>query len=137
MIHKTGNPPRPIVASITYNPARYLADLLSPLVGNTEHHIINSAIFVDKIKHLETPPPKMMVSIDISVLFSSIPVPAALVTTKKLLEQDQLCKNRTTLRTEVVMDLLKFCLTTTFIMCRGTFCKQVQGAAMGSLISLC
>ena len=40
-IHKEGAPLRPIVSSInsvTYNIAKYLATILSPLVGNTPHH---------------------------------------------------------------------------------------------------
>ena len=41
-VHKEGIPLRPIVSSInsiSYNCARYVADLLAPLVGNSEHHI--------------------------------------------------------------------------------------------------
>jgi hypothetical protein len=42
---------RPIVSSIgsiTYNAARIVVEVLSPLVGQTEHHIINSGDFVGK-----------------------------------------------------------------------------------------
>ena len=44
-VHKKAMPLRPIVSSIgtiTYQCARYLADVLSPLVGKTEHHVKNS-----------------------------------------------------------------------------------------------
>ena len=44
-IHKKDTPLRPIVSSvgcITYPASRYLADVLSPQVGKTEHHIKNS-----------------------------------------------------------------------------------------------
>ncbi|XP_072039314.1 uncharacterized protein [Amphiura filiformis] len=44
-IHKEGNKVRPIVdytGSISYNTSRALADILAPLVGQTEHHVKNS-----------------------------------------------------------------------------------------------
>ena len=55
-IHKEGFPLRPIVSSIgsiTYNAARALADILSPLMGKTDHHINNSKDFVRKIKDIQ------------------------------------------------------------------------------------
>ena len=44
-IHKQGTPLRPIVdytGSIGYNTSRYLADILSSVVGKTEYHVENS-----------------------------------------------------------------------------------------------
>ena len=41
-IHKENNPLRPIVdytGSIGYNTSRYLADILGPLVGNTQYYV--------------------------------------------------------------------------------------------------
>ena len=55
MIQEANAPLRPIVArrgSVTNNVARELADVLSPLVGKTEHHIQNSGDFVNKVKDL-------------------------------------------------------------------------------------
>ena len=42
-IHKVGNKLRPIVdytGSIAYQTSRALADVLAPLVGTTEHHVL-------------------------------------------------------------------------------------------------
>ena len=44
-IHKKDNPLRPIVdytGTMAYNTSRALADILSPLIGKTEHHVKNS-----------------------------------------------------------------------------------------------
>ena len=44
-IHKPDVPLRPIVASQgspTYKLAKYLAEVLKPLVGKSEHHVVNS-----------------------------------------------------------------------------------------------
>ena len=52
-IHKKETPLRPIVStcgSITYGVAKYLAKILGPLVGKSEHHIQNIQDFVQKIK---------------------------------------------------------------------------------------
>ncbi len=54
-VHKKDTPLRPIVSSIgtiTYNHAQYLAQILSPLVGKTEHHVKNSEEFAKKIREL-------------------------------------------------------------------------------------
>ena len=58
-VHKNNVPLRPIVpsiGSITYKTAKFLASILSPLVGKTEHFVKNSTQFVKKIKELEVPP---------------------------------------------------------------------------------
>ena len=52
-VHKQNTPLRPIVSSIgtiTYNCAKLLADILSPLVGNSVHHVANSKDFAELIK---------------------------------------------------------------------------------------
>eukprot|EP00745_Piridium_sociabile_P023274 TRINITY_DN36277_c0_g1_i5.p1 TRINITY_DN36277_c0_g1~~TRINITY_DN36277_c0_g1_i5.p1 ORF type:complete len:152 (+),score=32.10 TRINITY_DN36277_c0_g1_i5:578-1033(+) len=51
-VHKREVPLRPIVASrgsLTFETARFVADILSPLVGKTEHHIANSVDLVQKL----------------------------------------------------------------------------------------
>lgn len=70
-IHKKDTPLRPIVSSvgsISYNCARYIADILSPIVGNTPYHVKNSKEFVDKIKHYRVEPDEELRSFDVSAL---------------------------------------------------------------------
>ena len=58
-IHKNNAPIRPIVSSIgmiTYECAKYLADVLSPLIGKTEHHVKNSKEFDEYVKSLKVGP---------------------------------------------------------------------------------
>ena len=52
-VHKVNTPLRPIVScvgSITYNCSKFIADILSPIVGKTSHYITNSQQFVELIK---------------------------------------------------------------------------------------
>ena len=90
-IHKANIPLRPIVSSIgniTCSISRYLTQVLSPMVGKNEHFIKNSADFVRKIKDLEVPPGRKMVSYDVSALFTSIPVDKALTIIESRLKED-------------------------------------------------
>ena len=76
-----------------------------------------------------------MVSYDVRALFTSVPVQPALEVIKKLLEEDQDLHNRTTMSSKHIMDLLEFCLRSTYFTHKGKFFEQVEGAAMGSPIS--
>ena len=137
-VHKQDIPLRPIVSSIgslTYQTARHLANILGPLVGKTIHHIKNSGDFIKKIKDLEVPPARKMVSFDVTALFTSIPVPDAIQATKEHLEKDQTWTKLTNLTKEDILDLLNICLSTTYFVYQGKFFQQIKGAAMGSPIS--
>ena len=97
---KKDTPLRPIVSnvgSITHPAAKYLANILSPLVGHTKHHVKNSSEFADKIKNLEVPPGQKLVSYDVTSLFTSIPVAEAIKTVRAKLEQDEFLQERTVL----------------------------------------
>ncbi|XP_072037416.1 uncharacterized protein [Amphiura filiformis] len=137
-IHKPEAPLRPIVSSIgslSYNAAKVLANILSPLVGKTEHHIHNSGEFVEKVKNLEVPPGQKLISYDVSALFTSIPVPDAIQAVRDKLEKDATLKDRTPLKTNHILELLTFCLNTTYFVYKGQYYKQTHGAAMGSPVS--
>ncbi|XP_065326290.1 NLR family CARD domain-containing protein 3-like [Pelmatolapia mariae] len=54
-VHKQGAPLRPIVCminSVTYNISKFLASILNPLVGSSEHHVQNTLDFVEKMRSL-------------------------------------------------------------------------------------
>jgi hypothetical protein len=90
-IHKNGAPLRPIVSSIgsiTYQAAKYLASVLAPLCGKNGHSVKNSAEFVSKIRDLEVPPGRILVSYDVTALFTSIPVSKAIAVIRQKLGED-------------------------------------------------
>ncbi|XP_072018248.1 uncharacterized protein [Amphiura filiformis] len=137
-IHKPEAPLRPIVSSIgslSYNAAKVLANILSPLEGKTEHHIHNSGEFVEKVQNLEVPPGQKLISYDVSALFTSIPVPDAIQAVRDKLEKDATLKDRTPLKINHILELLTFCLNTTYFVYKGQYYKQTHGAAMGSPVS--
>ena len=137
-IHKANVPLRPIVSSIgniTHNVSKFLTQVLSPLMGKGPHFIKNSADFVKKIKDLEIPPGRSMISYDVTALFTSIPVDKALIVIKKKLKEDQTLPQRCQLNVEQILELLSFCLNTTYFTFEGQLYKQKHGAAMGSSVS--
>ena len=72
-IHKPSIPLRPIVStvdSVTYDVAKHLASLQSPLVGDTQHHVKDSDAFVEFVRDLHLTDNKTMVSFDVTSLFT-------------------------------------------------------------------
>jgi len=96
-IHKPEYPLRPIVSSIgciTYAATKVLAKILGPLVGNTQHHTKNSIDFTQKLKGLSVPPPRKLVSFDVTALFTSIPTTKAIQVIHDRLYEDVTLKER-------------------------------------------
>lgn len=61
------------IASPTYLLAKYLAVLLTPLVGFSVHHIRNSKAFIGKLHSIDLREMDILVSFDVS-LFTSVPL---------------------------------------------------------------
>ena len=70
-----------------------------------------------------------------SALFTSDPVDPALKVIKDLLQKDTTLKERTVLLVEDITLLLEFCFQNTYFSFQGQFYEQVEGVAMGSLLS--
>ena len=137
-IHKTQVPMRPIVSCIgspTYNLAKYITTLISPLTGRTPSYIKNSQHFVKIAKDILLRPSEVMVSFDIKSLFTNVPVEEALQVVNKRLCEDETLPERTPLESQQVTHLLELCLKTTYFSFRGEFYQQKDGAAMGSPVS--
>ena len=72
---------------------------------------------------------------DVRALFTSVPIQPALKIIEKLLKEDTGLQNRTAMSIKHSMDLLEFCLRSTYFTYQGKYYEQVEGAAMGSPIS--
>ena len=101
---------RPIVSFVnspTYNVSRYLARVLSPVVGNTDNTVKNSQHVAEFIRGETLDADQMLVSFDVVSLFTKIPVDLAIkVATNRLRYDDSNLWQRTSLPLEDITDLL-------------------------------
>ena len=141
-IHKVEVPLRPIVTTIgspTYNLSKWLGKILSPLAGKTKSNVKNSVHFIQMVREMTFKENDWMVSFDVVNLFTRVPVDETLDETldeiaTKLSEDDTL-EERTSLTPTQVCHLTKICLKSTYFQFRDEFFEQLEGAAMGSLLS--
>ena len=79
---KNNMPMHPIVSAYgtaTYNTDKFITNILHNYCGKTSSFVRDSIDFIKKIKYLSIIPEEgILVSFDVSALFTSIPVPIAL-----------------------------------------------------------
>ena len=129
---------RPIVAAIgspTYFLAKDLARILSPMAGRTSSYMINSAHFVETIKKTEVGAGDILVSFDVISLFTKIPIDEAMEVLRQKLQDDTTLYDRTPISAEMLCNLTKLCLISTYFQLGGDFYEQREGTAMGSSLS--
>ncbi len=115
-MHKPGVPLRMIVdftSSLTFNLARYLSRIISPVMGKTAHRIKNSAHFLQKLWPVQAKSTDMMVNFDISSLFTNVPIAKTTDILMNLLTNDPSLHNRTTLDAADITRLVHLCVTAT------------------------
>ncbi|XP_033114265.1 uncharacterized protein LOC117114686 [Anneissia japonica] len=129
-IHKDNTPLRPIVdytGSITYNVSRSLADILSPMLGNTIHHVHNAKDIADTLKNIVVSSQETIVSFDFVSLFTKTPVDKSLEIIKQRLLTDKDLNSRTYLTVDDILELLTFVLSTTYFSFRNDIYSQCFG----------
>ena len=134
-IHKRDGPLRPIasfVHSPSYQLSKHLAQILAPLVGNSESHVTNSSQFVSFIQTQKLAQEDILVSFDVVSLFTCVPVELAVVVAQCRLSCDEHLPDHTSLSVQEIVRLLSFCLSATYLSFRGKHYQQIFGTAMGS-----
>ncbi|KAL9954306.1 hypothetical protein ACROYT_G041825 [Oculina patagonica] len=137
-IHKADVPLRPIVSCLNtfaYDLSAYRANILSPLTGNSDFAVTNSAHFVSTISSETILDNEIMVSFDVESLFTNVPIDGAVQAALRKLENDPSLADCTTLTPAQIADLLIFVLRSTYFQYNGSIYEQREGAAMGSPVS--
>ena len=123
----------------TYELARMLTKVISPLTGDTSSFVKDAAHFVQilekQVAH-EKNDNNLMVGFDVKSLFTNVLVDEALLVIKNKLEYDETLELRTSLSVESIMELLTLCLKTTYFSYEDHFYQQNDRAAMGISLHL-
>nr|VZI00485.1 unnamed protein product [Spirometra erinaceieuropaei] len=135
-VHKAGVPLRPIVSlrgAPTFNLAKWMSRNLRSLTSNAGTTVCSATQFLERIKGMRLTEDEVMVSFDVTSLFTSIPQDLAVETVSELLES-QYDETGVTIKRRHLVQLLRFCLKTYFTF-EGTTYEQVKGTPMGSPLS--
>ncbi|BHF81907.1 hypothetical protein SprV_0802504200 [Sparganum proliferum] len=135
-VHKAGVPLRPIVSlrgAPTFNLAKWLFRNLRSLTSDAGTTVCSATQFLERIKGMRLTEDEVMVSFDVTSLFTSIPQDLAIETVSELLES-QYDETDVTVKRRHLVQLLRFCLKTYFTF-EGTTYEQVKGTPMGSPLS--
>nr|VZI10605.1 unnamed protein product [Spirometra erinaceieuropaei] len=113
-VHKTGVPLRPIVSLLgtpIFNLAKWLFRNLRSLTSDAGTTVCSVTQYLERIKGMRLTEDEVMVSFDVTSLFTSIPQDLAIETVSELFESQYDEKNVTVKRRHLVQ-LLRFCLKT-------------------------
>lgn len=131
-IHKSGQPARPIVASInspTYNLSKMFANVLKNVVGKTGRTVKNATELVTKLRRMRLPPNYKLISLDVVSLFTNIPNDLVYAAVNKRWTQ---IKKHTNLPKDEFLSGIKLVLEECCFQFNGQFYRQIFGSPMGS-----
>ncbi|CAH8591236.1 unnamed protein product [Schistosoma mattheei] len=132
-IHKPNIPLHPIVAlpgTPTYNLSREISRILKHLVDSANHSIKSPKQFLDQIKNIKTNDDELMISFDVTVLFTSNELNLVKETLSLLLTNDAHLAKYTKLQSQSLLELIDLCLTTYFQFNNKIY-EQIKGTPMG------
>ncbi|BHF79178.1 hypothetical protein SprV_0602229700 [Sparganum proliferum] len=135
-VHKDGAALRPIVSlkgTPKYGLAKWLFQSLKFLTAESYTTVSSSAQFLDERKGVSLHPNDVMVSFDVTSIFTSIPQDLAIETIELLL-QSKYDETENRLGRAQALQLIKSCRSTYFTF-DGTIYGHVKGIPMGSPIS--
>ena len=131
-------PLRAINSSIgapTYAVAKHLASLLKHLKEEKEYSVKNANEFSNFIQSQQLADDEIIVSFDVTSLFTSIPVDMALDIVKRKLKETNNWKSHTNLTQDQLVGLLAYVLNNSYFTFKGKHYHQISGCTMGSQVS--
>jgi hypothetical protein len=108
--------------------------MVSPILCPTTHSVKNSVDFVEKIKHIKVNPGHIMMSCDVTAMFTSLPVDKTLFHFSKALDECGVDKFGDLSKT-VELDLVKLCLEDNNFIFDNVVYKQCTGLFIGNPLS--
>ena len=101
----------------------------------SSHHVQNTSDFVEKIKGIRLQQDESIISYDVKALFTSVPIQSVINIIQNKLANDKDLHQRTSMVICHIINLLEFCLKSSYFVFQGNFYEQKEGAAMGAPLS--
>ena len=133
-IHKPGVPIRPIDSysgSPLYNLNKYIADILKTYVKHENNNPKNSTTFSNYIRNVPIEDDEIMVSFDVTSLYTNIPMIDTLNIIKDYVDSDDQFARKTAIPQDKCLGLVNLVLTTIWHTFNSQFYQQTDGIAMG------
>ena len=133
--YKPGVPIRPIVSysgSPLYNINKYIANILKAYVKHENKNAKNSTMFSNYVRNVPIEDDKIMLSFDVTSLYTNIPIIDTLNIIKDYVHSDDKFARKTAITQDMFLDLVNLVLTTTWYTFNSQFYQQTGGVAMGS-----
>ena len=134
-IHKPDIPIRPIISTIN-SPTHFLAKIIDKELRNCVKkpvsQVNNSYELISKLTHVVVPPDFVLLSLDVSSLFTNVPCELVIHSLDKRFSD---IHNISKIPFSEIVDSVKFLFDNTFFTFDGIIYKQVFGTPMGSPIS--
>ena len=133
-IHKPGVPIRPIVSytgTPLYNVSKYIADILKTYIEKEGRHSENSKVFSEYVRTLTVEEDEVLVSFDVTSLYTNVPIKDTLLIIKGLLENDADLQAKTKIPSKDILNITEFLLTRTWYKYKEKYFQQTDGVAMG------
>ena len=130
-IHKKSNPGRPVISSIgchTTNISKYVDHHLQEHVSKLPSYVKDTTDFINKIKDLTVPDNAILVTMDVSSLYTNIPNDEGIEAVRETLSQN----NYPTTINHVITTFLKLILILNNFVFNGYHYIQTKGCAMGT-----
>ena len=129
---------RPIVSArdtIFSGLTKEMGRILSPLVGHTQHHLRDSTDLKSKLEQVVIPSTHCLISFDLTNMYTNIPSSEAIALAGDRLHADPKLKERTPIRPDDIIRLLKLDIELAYFRYDGEFYSQPRGLGMGKSTS--
>ncbi|CAD6207985.1 GSCOCG00010260001-RA-CDS, partial [Cotesia congregata] len=123
--HKQTCSLRPVVSCVnspSYNLAKFLHKILSPVIETFQYNIKNSFDFVAFSKTVSLPEGYVLISLDVVSLFTNVLIEETWDNIKHLVGVPR----------NVLEDLIGFCYDSSYFVYQGEFYSQIEGSSMGN-----
>ena len=132
--YKQRVPIHPIVSysdSPLRNFNKYIANILKAYVKDENNNAKNSTTFSNYIRNVPIEDDKIMVSFDVTSLYTSTPIIDMLNIIKDYLNNDDQFTRKTAIPQDKFLDLINLVLTTTWCTFNCQVYQEIEGTAMG------